>query len=84
MVVFVLGSGLLCVHKKLKSPFCGTYTLFLISRCDIIILCFGDASFSTLRLKLSVIRSLFSWVDCIPNADIPFVGMLLYRFYGYA
>ena len=41
---------------------------------------FEDATFSTLRLKLSVIRSLFTWAGCIPKADISFVRLLLYRF----
>ena len=45
---------------------------------------FEDATFSTLRLKLSIIFSLFTWVGCIPNVDISFVRLLLYRSYGYA
>ena len=31
-----------------------------------------DPAFSTLRLKHSIICSLFTWVGCIPNADISF------------
>ena len=42
------------------------------------------SDFSTLRLKLFVIRSLFTWAGCIPNADISFIRVILYRFYGYA
>ena len=34
---------------------------------------FEDAAFSTLRLKHSIICSLFTWVGCNPNADISFV-----------
>ena len=45
---------------------------------------FEDANFSPLRLKLSVIRSLFLWARFIPNVDFDFVRLLLYRFYGYA
>ena len=45
---------------------------------------FEDDTFSTLRLKLSVIRSFFTWAGCIPKADISFVRLLLYRFNGYA
>ena len=45
---------------------------------------FEDASFSTLRLKLVVILSFFTWVGCIPNADISLIRIILYRFYGYA
>ena len=43
---------------------------------------FEDATFSLLRLKFSVIRSLFMCVGFIPKADINFVRLLLYRFYG--
>ena len=43
---------------------------------------FEDATFPPLRLKLSVIRSLFAWVGFIPKADIDFVRLILYRFYG--
>ena len=45
---------------------------------------FEDTTFSPLRLKLSVIWSLFTWAGFIPKVDIGFVRMLLYRFYGYA
>ena len=45
---------------------------------------FEDATFSPLRLKLSVIRLLFTWVGFIPKADIDVVRLLLYRFYDYA
>ena len=45
---------------------------------------FEGGAFSTLRLKHSIIRSLFTWAGCIPNADVSFVGLLLFNFYGYA
>ena len=45
---------------------------------------FEDATFSSLRLKLSVIRSVFTWAGFIPKEDISFVRLVLYRFYGYA
>ena len=45
---------------------------------------FEDVTFYLLKLKLSVIRSLFTWAGFIPNADIDFIRLLVYRFYGYA
>ena len=45
---------------------------------------FEDVTFFPLKLKLSVIQSLFTWAGFIPNADIDFIKLLLYRFYGYA
>ena len=45
---------------------------------------FEDVTLSTLRLKLSFIRSLFAMAGCIPNTDNYFVMLLLYRFHGYA
>ena len=40
---------------------------------------FENASFSIYKLKLSIIRSFFSWAGCISNVDLSFVGLLLYR-----
>ena len=48
------------------------------------IIIFQDAIFSPLRLKLLVIRSLFTWGGFIPKVDIEFVRLLYFRFYGYA
>ena len=45
---------------------------------------FDDATFSFRRVKFSVICSLFTRVGLIPKADMSFVRLLLYRFYGYA
>ena len=45
---------------------------------------FENATFSTFRLKFSFIRSLFARAGCIPNTDISFVRLMLYRFYGCA
>ena len=45
---------------------------------------FEDGTFSSRRLKLSVICSLFTRAGLIPKADISFVRLLLYRFYGYS
>ena len=45
---------------------------------------FEDATFSLLRLKLSIIQSLFTCARFIPKADINFVRLVLYRLYGYA
>ena len=45
---------------------------------------FEDATFSTLRLKISFIRSLYTLAGFIPNADISFLRILLFRYYGYA
>ena len=45
---------------------------------------FDDATFSSQRVKLFVIRSLFTRAGLIPKADISFVRLLLYRFYDYA
>ena len=41
---------------------------------------FEDAIFSLLRLKLSVIRSLFTWGGFIPKADIEFVRLICYYY----
>ena len=43
------------------------------------IIIFDDATFSSRRVKLSVIHSLFTRVGLIPKANMSFV-----RFYGYA
>ena len=48
------------------------------------IIIFEDVIFPQLRLKLSVIRLLFTWGGFIPKVDIEFVRLLYFRFYGYA
>ena len=45
---------------------------------------FEDATFSTLKLKISFIQSLYTWAGCIPNADIFYLRILLFRYYDYA
>ena len=45
---------------------------------------FEGANFSSRRVKLFVIRSLFTKAGLIPKADFSFVRLLLYRFYNYA
>ena len=45
---------------------------------------FEDATFSSRRLKVFVIRSLFTRAGLIPKVDIFFVRLFLYRFYCYA
>ena len=48
------------------------------------IIIFKDAIFPPLILKLTVIRSLFTWGGFISKVDIEFVRLLRFRFYGYA
>ena len=73
------------VRKKVKAIWrAAPLILFWAIRKERNRIIFEDAIFSTLRLKLFVIHSLYTWAGCISNADISFVRMLLFRFYGYA
>ena len=73
------------VRKKAKAIWrVAPLLLFLAIWKERNIIILEDVTFSSQRLKLFVIRSLFTRAGLIRKADISFVRLLLYRFYGYA
>ena len=82
--IFFKAGYIFSIRKKAKSIWrAAPLILFCAIWKEMNRVIFEDSPFSTLRSKLSIIHSLFTWAGCIPNADISFVRVLLYGFYRY-